>query len=191
MSVDATALNALQEGQASGPRGRGAAGTPHNIALARARAAVMLSPQQVRKLPGGHYNVFGSKPCIGLTSPHDVLTVHWVLPSIFPDSHCSIMLTLLCCAVSSLPGAGAHPGACSRGRRLSAGRAIHCSTEALCALTEDAGRTGRPRAGSLSAAAGSSRVSAASHAQPCCACSSHARSATTHNQAARSSSWAR
>ena len=62
MSADATVLNALQKGQASGPKGRGAAGTPHNIALARARAAVMLSPQQVREVPGCPCKAFGFRP---------------------------------------------------------------------------------------------------------------------------------
>ena len=36
-----------QEGAQDGPKGRGAAGTPHNIALARAIAESQLSPLQV------------------------------------------------------------------------------------------------------------------------------------------------
>ena len=36
-----------QEGGQDGPKGRGAAGTPHNIALARAIAEAQLSPLQV------------------------------------------------------------------------------------------------------------------------------------------------
>ena len=73
VSFNATALDALQEGQASGPKGRGAAGTPHNIALARARAAVMLSPQQVREMPGVICQAFGSWSYTGIADPASCL----------------------------------------------------------------------------------------------------------------------